>query len=160
MSAIVVPSGMLRISREGERDRVVYPVHADGWRQLGWTVHPPELELELEEDEPEPLEVDGSPLGVVIEPGSEGEGDLESEAEQTQPEPLEPLDLEGMTKAQIVAVVQERYGVNLDTSATRAELIEQAQLLEAGVGASPAVGAESAEQAATGGEDAVPELMI
>lgn len=159
---LMVPSGMLRISKDGEADRLIYPVHADGWRQLGWTVHPPAMELE--DEEPEALGVDGSPLPVGIEPDPEGEGggetDGEGEGEGEGGEPgAEPLDLDGMTKAQIVAAVQERYGVNLDTSATRAELIEQAQQLEAGAAAGGAAVADVAEDQA-GGEEVVPELML
>ena len=36
-NVLSVPSGMLRISKEGETDRIIYPVHAEGWRSIGWT---------------------------------------------------------------------------------------------------------------------------
>lgn len=200
MSAIVVPSGMLRISREGERDRVVYPVHADGWRQLGWTVHPPELELEEDEDEEtQPLEeesdellagelgVDGTGLpadagdgdgGSGGEPvavaelsgagdsggGGEPGGDVGPEA------PIVVPAFEGMTKAEIIATVSEHYGVMLDSSQTKAELVAAAQGLASEVAAVPGgaepegadEGGNAAEDLVTGSSDepAVPELLL
>jgi hypothetical protein len=51
-----IPSGMLRISKAGEPDQVIYPVHADGWRQLGWTVQPPLTDQELDEQLEEEIE--------------------------------------------------------------------------------------------------------
>ncbi len=44
-SARPIPPGMLRVSKKGEEDRVVFPVHAQGWARHGWSVHfPPEDE--------------------------------------------------------------------------------------------------------------------
>jgi hypothetical protein len=43
----------------------------------------------------------------------------------------EPTDFQAMTKAQIVEFCSSVYGVELDGSQTKAELVEQATALEA-----------------------------
>jgi hypothetical protein len=190
MSAIVVPSGMLRISREGETDRVVYPVHADGWRQLGWTVHPPELELD-EDGEPEYLGVDGEPAelagdGAVLPPdeldgapdagtgeagvptvddGSDGESGPDAAG---GPEgPVAVPDFGAMTKAEIIATASADYGVMLDSSQTKAELVAAARGLAAEVAMASAEdqgegdrGDAEALAAGGGDEPAVPALLL
>jgi hypothetical protein len=202
MSAIVVPSGMLRISRQGEADRVVYPVHADGWRQLGWTVHPPEFELEEDNEEPRELEVeadelladelgvdgtglaadagdgvgdsDAEPVAVAELSGSGTSGDSggggEPAGDVGSEPPIAVPAFEGMTKAEIIATVSEHYGVMLDSSQTKAELVAAAQALAAEVAAAPGgaepeggdEGGNDAEDLVTGGSDepAVPELLL
>jgi hypothetical protein len=35
------PEGMLRLLKDGEEDRFCFPVHVDGWRELGWQVELP-----------------------------------------------------------------------------------------------------------------------
>ena len=171
MSAIVVPSGMLRISKGGETDRVVYPVHADGWRTLGWTVHPPVLELE-EDDQPPDLGVDGAELPAG-ELGVDGTGLLLDEgvrdggpgAEDGPVAPIAVPAFEAMTKAEIIATAAEHYGVMLDSSQTKAELVAAAQgLATEGVAASGAGDGEveGAEALVPGDSDepAVPELLL
>ncbi len=151
-SDLMVPSGMLRISRQGEVDRVIYPVHADGWRQQGWTVHPPVLDSEDEQEPPQPLAMDGTLL-------SQDGADLGGEGEAEPPFP-EPIDLERLTKAQIEQVMLDRYGVNLDTSHTRAQLIAAAQAV---ISAAPAAEADPQEEPeARDGEvgAVVPQLLI
>ena len=77
---LAAPAGMLLISKEGEQDRIIYPVHADGWRRLGWRIHPPQAEQELEDDEhvedgdPAALEAEGDehlPAGLLLETGGQ-----------------------------------------------------------------------------------------
>jgi hypothetical protein len=191
MSAIVVPSGMLRISREGEADRVVYPVHAEGWRQLGWTVHPPELELE-EDDEPQDGELHGDGSGAPPDGGGEGdaaagpepaaelsgasgggepdgEGGADTEAAAEAPMPVP--DFAAMTKAEIIATAAEHYGVMLDSSQTKAELVAAAQDLAAAMEAEAATAAGDGQGEGGGGdtealvpggtdEVAVPDLLL
>lgn len=125
---LAAPAGMLLISKEGEQDRIIYPVHADGWRRLGWTIHPP-APLGEEDEEPPLLAVDG---GEILD-------DEDAENGQVTPPPLE---LERLTKPQIVAAVRERFGVELDISQTRAELLASVEQLMA---ADPAVGAGEPE---------------
>ena len=122
---LAAPAGMLLISKEGEQERIIYPVHADGWRRLGWQIHTPaSLDEEDEDEEPPLLAVDGGEI-------PDGEG-----ADDNQP-PLPPLELERMTKPQIIAAVRERFGLELDLSQTRAELLASVEQLMA---ADPAVG--------------------
>lgn len=128
MSAIVVPSGMLRISKGGETDRVVYPVHADGWRTLGWTVHPPVLELE-EEDQPPYLGVDGSELLPAADEAA-GDGAV-----------VDVLDFEGLTKPEILEAAELHFGVKLDGRKNKDGLLREVEALQA----------EALEAAALGG---------
>jgi len=149
MSAIVVPTGMLRISKDGEQDRVIYPVHADGWRQLGWTVHAPEPEPDEDEaPDPQPLPV---ALGEADPPPDDGGGPT--------PVPVAGIavaDLNSMTKAAIVAAIDEHYGVKLNEGDTRAELLAAAEAVIAGADGSDADGTAEASTA----EAEVPDLLI
>ncbi len=137
---LAAPAGMLLISKDGEQERIIYPVHADGWRRLGWTIHPPKPELELEDDEdeePAALEAEGDvilPDGLLPDLDGEGAGDIENRGNGQAP----PLDVERMTKHQIVAAVRERFGLELDISQTRAELLASVEQLMA---AEPEAGA-------------------
>ena len=86
------------------------------------------LDLELEQpaatepssapDEPTPTD---EPLEPTETATSDGEALLASE----------PPDFQAMTKAQIVDYCSSVYGVELDSSQTKAELVEQATALEA-----------------------------
>ena len=86
------------------------------------------LDLELEQpaatepssapDEPTPTD---EPLEPTETATSDGEALLASE----------PTDFQAMTKAQIVDYCSSVYGVELDSSQTKAELVEQATALEA-----------------------------
>ena len=173
---LAAPAGMLLISKDGEQERIIYPVHADGWRRLGWTIHPPKPELELEEDEdedeePAALEADGHeilPDGLLPDLDAEGAGDIANTDSSQAP----PLDVERMTKPQIIAAVRERFGVELDISKTRAELlasVEQLMAAEPEAGA-PEPGAQSeplADDLGDGQDDGqddvealVPSLLI
>ncbi|MBW4531854.1 MAG: hypothetical protein KME02_14310 [Aphanothece saxicola GSE-SYN-MK-01-06B] len=176
---LAAPAGMLLISKEGEQDRIIYPVHADGWRRLGWTIHPPQPELELEDDEheedgePAALEAEGDellPAGLLLETG--GQDHQERQDKGASERTAEPLELERLTKPQIVAAVRERFGVLLDGSQTRAELLAAAEeLLDAEVhdgqikteSTGPGKGIGEAEGEGNGqseGEELVPSLLI
>ena len=89
---LAAPAGMLLISKEGEQERIIYPVHADGWRRLGWQIHTP-APLDEEDEEPPVLAAD---VGEI----PDGQG-----ADDNQP-PLPPLDVERMTKPQIIGAVR------------------------------------------------------
>jgi hypothetical protein len=169
---LAAPAGMLLISKQGEQDRIIYPVHADGWRRLGWTIHPP-APLGEEDEEPPLLAVAGGeipPDGLLPDIDGEDADDIENTGNGQAP-PL-PLDVERMTKPQIVAAVRERFGLELDISQTRAELlasVEQLMAVEPAAGA----GAHETKQEAlieslsdgqgedqTDGEELVPSLLI
>jgi hypothetical protein len=105
----------------------------------------PELDPELPPDpEPDPdpelemAELDGqtSPAGVESDPSSEPDlAELElapapdSETTEAMPRPA-GTDFQAMTKAQIIEHCSSVYGVDLDGSQTKAELVEQATALE------------------------------
>ena len=132
-------------------------MHLAGWQALGWQLHTQPAEA-APEPEPEPLSEPEPEPEPAPQPASELVDALDLEPEQpaaTEPasapdeptpteEPLEtttdggeallasePPDFQAMTKAQIVDFCSTVYGVELDSSQTKAELIEQATALEA-----------------------------
>ena len=152
-----LPPSQLLISKDGVT-RSIWPVHLAGWQALGWQLQTdaatPEPEPEQPEpDQPEPEQpetdqeagLDGEPEAEpVLEPALEPALAAESPA-ITEPEPstetatggggeallaAELPDFQAMTKAQIVEYCSAVHGVDLDSSQTKAELIEQATALE------------------------------
>jgi hypothetical protein len=139
------PEGMLRITK-GSESRFIWPVHAQGWLDLGWTVVLPvnpgvqALEQELASAEPAPLTdpTEDLPVSTAVPPDL-----LLGTAEQALAEdsptgevaavPLleEPLDYGAMTKAQIIEHCAQSHGVMLDSSLTKAQLVEEAERLDA-----------------------------
>jgi hypothetical protein len=181
-----IPPGMLRVSKTGEEDRVVFPVHAEGWARQGWSVDSgPEGEEsedeepgELEPEDVEPAAPEGAlgkedggdppptpeelPPPVDLSP-SPGEGELEGGEALLA---TEAPDFEAMTKAQIVEFCSTTYGVVLDGSQTKAQLVAQAQDL-ATAPAAPEEGGEPSDSGADEVGDgslgfgvAVPDLGI
>jgi len=158
----LLPPSQLLIGKDGVT-RSIWPVHLAGWQALGWQLlspasrgdDPAPVDAEDNAQEPE---------APVTEPELVDAGDLESEPlEATEPAPAadefaptgEPLesaatttsyaeallateatDFQAMTKAQIVEFCSTVYGVELDGSQTKAELVEQAMALEAQASAS------------------------
>ncbi len=122
-----IPEGMVRIAF-GSSYRFIWPVHLGGWQSLGWLLQPAAAE-----QAPEPR----LPAVVQATPEPEPEPELEPEPEPA-PEPAteeamapaHATDFQAMTKAQIVEYCSTVYGVELDGSQTKAELIEQAMALE------------------------------
>jgi len=148
--ASLLPPSQLLIAKDG-LSRSIWPVHLAGWQALGWQLlspasggddpapvdtadNAPEPELvdalDLEPEQPEATE----PAPAAGEPAPTGEP-LESAATTTSDgEALlatEATDFQAMTKAQIVEFCSTVYGVELDGSQTKAELVEQATALEA-----------------------------
>lgn len=151
-----IPEGMVRIVLGGSY-RFIWPVHLGGWQSLGWQLQPaaglmapeprlPEPEPELEPELEPNLIPDPAP-----DPEEETDQDLElgSESDVTEPMSLAagtelqsapvgtdlqsaPLGatFQAMTKAQILEHCSSVYGVELDGSQTKAELVEQAIALE------------------------------
>ena len=91
---LAAPAGMLLISKDGEQERIIYPVHADGWRRLGWTIHTHAPVLEEDEDEqPAALEAEDDellPAGLLLETSGQSHQERQDKgASETTSEPLE-----------------------------------------------------------------------
>jgi len=156
----LLPPSQLLIGKDGAT-RSIWPVHLAGWQALGWQL----LSPASGGDEPAPVDaVDNVLETEAPDPDLVNAGDLEPEQpEATEPAPApdeptstgEPLesaatttrdgeallateatDFQAMTKAQIVEFCSTTYGVELDGSQTKAELVEQATALEAQASAS------------------------
>ena len=150
-----LPPSQLLIGKDGAT-RSIWPVHLAGWQALGWQL----LSPASGGDDPAPVDAEDNALETEApEPDLVDAGDLEPE-QPAAPEPApaadepiptgEPLesaatttsdgeallateatDFQAMTKAQIVEFCSTVYGVELDGSQTKAELVEQATALEA-----------------------------
>ena len=143
----LLPPSQLLIGKDSAT-RSIWPVHLAGWQALGWQLlspasggdepvpvdsgdNAPEPELadalDLEPEQPEapdpaPTPDDPTPTDNPLETTTDGgEALLATEA----------TDFQAMTKAQIVEFCSTAYGVELDGSQTKAELVEQATALEA-----------------------------
>ena len=159
----LLPPSHLLITKDGE-NRSIWPVHLAGWQALGWQLQTQPVEAAPEPDQPEPEQgagPDGEPQPEpVLEPALERE-----EAATTELEPptetatggagggdallaAEVTDFQAMTKAQIVDYCSVVHGVELDSSQTKAELIEQATALEAQAGDSSTATSEGSNDAA------------
>ena len=146
LSDPAIPEGMVRISA-GAEHRFIWPVHLGGWQSLGWQLQEAAAELPVAPTvaidltaplAPEPEEV-AQPL-LAVEPAAVPEAQWDPEP-QPEPEPAaEPKpdvatapvpapDFQAMTKAQILEHCSSVYGVELDGSQTKAELVEQATAL-------------------------------
>ena len=143
LSDPAIPEGMVRISA-GAEHRYIWPVHLGGWQSLGWQLQEAATELPVAPTgadlpsapsggidliaplAPEPEQV-AQPL-LAVEP----EAVLEQEAEPepaAAPASMPAPDFQAMTKAQILEHCSSVYGVELDSSQTKAELVEQATAL-------------------------------
>ncbi len=169
--SLLSPSQLL-IVKDGE-SRSIWPVHLAGWQALGWQLHtqPPEA---VPEPQPEPVqEAEPEPQPAPeLEPGAEpaplAETSTADVSELPSPELVEPAvptgatttdggeallasqptDFQAMTKAQIVEFCSTVYGVELDSSQTKAELVEQATALEAQASGSTTATSEGSNDAA------------
>ena len=129
-----IPEGMVRIVQGGSY-RFIWPVHLGGWRSLGWQLQPaagliapeprlPEPELALSAQPPSEVVEDlapVAPVGADLQSASFGADSLSAPLGAT---------FQAMTKAQIIEHCSSVYGVELDGSQTKAELVEQAIALE------------------------------
>jgi len=151
------PEGMLRISKTGEEEELfIWPVHRREWLALGWRVdgaadggptplvHAPLVSGPLVSG---PLvsgplvsaPVVSGPLVPKVDQPAElsaqvtGQVALPEATAVVLPEVVTPAvvlpDFEVMTKAQIIDFCGVNYGVQLDGSATKAVLVEQALVL-------------------------------
>jgi hypothetical protein len=158
------PSRLL-IRKDGQI-RSIWPVHLAGWQQLGWQLHTPtETPADgLEPEEPEETEQvepaqapESLPVPQVFEP------QLLAPLRPTpvaEPPPADAPPVAGeavlagevpnfqsMTKAEITAFCASTFGVSLDGSMTKAELVASATALLQGAlpQGTPAQGAEPHE---------------
>ena len=128
---LAAPEGMVRLSK-GDQTEFCFPCHIDGWMALGWQAHLPSL-----------VPTDDGPL---LPPSAPGMAVIEQNhndrplVEPGQPVPDQVLcdepqldeqlpDYGAMTKAQIIAEVERRYGLALDGGMTKAELVAEAERL-------------------------------
>jgi len=133
LSDPAIPEGMVRISA-GAEHRFIWPVHLGGWQSLGWQLQEAAADLPVGAIDliaplaPEPEEV-AQPL-LAVEPEAVPEADWQLEPEpEAAPAPMPAPDFQAMTKAQILEHCSSVYGVELDGSSTKAELVEQATAL-------------------------------
>jgi hypothetical protein len=150
-----LPPSQLLISKDGVT-RSIWPVHLAGWQALGWQLQADAATPEPEPEQPEPEQPEPEQPETDQESGLDGEPEAEpvlapameqESAGITEPEPptetatggagggeallaAEAPDFQAMTKAQIVEYCSAIHGVDLDSSQTKAELIEQATALE------------------------------
>ena len=125
--------------------RFIWPVHLGGWQSLGWQLQ------EAAAFTPIGVDMPGAPTGatpeellpgvvptdlIVLEPEEVAqpllavEPTVEPAAEpDPEAEPVPAPDFQAMTKAQILEHCSSVYGVELDGSQTKAELVEQATAL-------------------------------
>ena len=150
--AALLPPSQLLIAKDGVT-RSIWPVHLAGWQALGWQLlssanggdDPAPVEAGANAPEPEPELVDALELTPTGEP-------LESTATTTTSDgeallATEATDFQAMTKAQIVEFCSTVYGVELDGSQTKAELVEQAMALEAQTSGSSTATSDAADGA-------------
>ena len=155
------PEGMLRISKTGEEELFIWPVHRREWLALGWRVVgaadgglTPLVSVPLVSGPLVSAPVVSGPLVLaplvpkVDQPGElsaqvTGQVALPEATAVVLPEVVTPAvvlpaavlpavvlpDIEVMTKAQIIDFCGVNYGVQLDGSATKAVLVEQALVL-------------------------------
>lgn len=152
LSDPAIPEGMVRISA-GAEHRFIWPVHLGGWQSLGWQLQEAATELPVA---PTPgADLPDAPTGAIdliaplapeleevaqpllaVEPEAVPEAQWEPEPEpaaepkpDAAPAPVAAPDFQAMTKAQILEHCSSVYGVELDGSQTKAELVEQATAL-------------------------------
>lgn len=155
------PEGMLRISKTGEEELFIWPVHRREWLALGWRVVgaadgglTPLVSVPLVSGPLVPGPLVSAPLVLaplvpeVDQPAElsaqvTGQVALPEATAVVLPEVVTPAvvlpaavlpavvlpDFEVMTKAQIIDFCGVNYGVQLDGSATKAVLVEQALVL-------------------------------
>ena len=125
---LAAPEGMVRLSK-GDQTEFCFPCHIDGWMALGWQAHLPSL---VPTDDGPLLPPSAPGMAVIeqnhndrplVEPGQPG-------PDQELPDAQLP-DYGAMTKAQIIAEVERRYGLALDGGMTKAELVAEAERLTA-----------------------------
>jgi len=152
----------LLISKDGQT-RSIWPVHLAGWQALGWQLLAlPEMAAVAEAMEvlEEPAAIAPPPPATPLQPdqAATSTNPAPSMADQSPAAAGEALlageepNFQAMTKAEITAFCGQTFGVSLDGSMTKAELVATATgLLQEATG-------QGADAAAEGADD--PELEL
>jgi hypothetical protein len=154
----------LLISKDGQ-SRSIWPVHLAGWQALGWQLHAPQEMAEMAEA----AEVMEAPAAIALPQAAEPPPLDQAETSTTpapsmaDPPPVaageallagEEPNFQAMTKAEITAFCGQTFGVSLDGSMTKAELVATATgLLQEATG-------QGAEAAAEGPAAEAPDLEL
>jgi hypothetical protein len=162
----------LLISKDGQ-SRSIWPVHLAGWQALGWQLHVPQEMAEVAEA----MEVMEEPAAIAPPPPATPLQPDQAEPSNTPAPPMADLppaaagevllageepNFQAMTKAEITAFCGQTFGVSLDGSMTKAELVATATgLLQEATGQGAEADATTAEPAeAEGSADAELELAL
>ena len=149
----------LLISKDGQ-SRSIWPVHLAGWQALGWQLHVPQEMAEVAEA----MEVTEEPAAIAPPPPATPPLPDQAEPSTTPAPPMADLPpaaageallageeptFQAMTKAEITAFCAQTFGVSLDGSMTKAELVATATgLLQEATGQGAEAAATTAEPAA------------
>jgi len=159
----------LLISKDGQ-SRSIWPVHLAGWQALGWQLHAPQEIAEVAEAMEEPAAIAPPPPATPLQPDQAEPSTIPAPPMADLPpaaagEALlagEEPNFQAMTKAEITAFCAQTFGVSLDGSMTKAELVATATgLLQEATGQGAEAAATTAEPAeAEGSADAELELAL
>jgi len=156
----------LLISKDGQT-RSIWPVHLAGWQALGWQLHASQEAVDGEQDpaateqlqsaEPPPpdqAETSTTPAPSIADPPPAAAGEALLAGEEP--------NFQAMTKAEITAFCGQTFGVSLDGSMTKAELVATATgLLQEATGQGAEAAATTAKPAAAEGSAAeAPDLEL
>ncbi len=158
----------LLISKDGQT-RSIWPVHLAGWQALGWQLHASQ-EAEMAEVMEAPAAIALPPPATPLQP-DQAETSTTPAPSMADPPPAaageallagEEPNFQAMTKAEITAFCGQTFGVSLDGSMTKAELVATATgLLQEATGQGAEAAASTAEPAAgEGSADAELELAL
>jgi hypothetical protein len=137
--AALLPPSQLLIGKDGAT-RSIWPVHLAGWQALGWQLlstanggeEPVPVDTGDNAPEPEPEQPEAPETAPTLDEPTPPDDPLETTTDGGEALlASQPTDFQAMTKAQIVEFCSTVYGVELDGSQTKAELVEQATALEA-----------------------------
>jgi hypothetical protein len=146
----------LLISKDGQ-SRSIWPVHLAGWQALGWQLHAPQEMAEVAEAMEEPAAI-APPQPATPPPPDQAENSTTLAPSMADPTPAaagealladEEPNFQAMTKAEITAFCAQTFGVSLDGSMTKAELVATATgLLQEATGQGAGAAATTTEPAA------------
>jgi len=151
----------LLISKDGQT-RSIWPVHLAGWQALGWQLHVPLEMAEMAEVMEAPAAIAPPPPATPLQPDQAATSTTPAPS-MADPPPVaageallagEEPNFQAMTKAEITAFCGQTFGVSLDGSMTKAELVATATgLLQEATG-------QGAEAAAEGAAAEAPDLEL
>jgi hypothetical protein len=123
----------LLISKDGQ-SRSIWPVHLAGWQALGWQLHAPQEMAEVAEamEEPAAIALPTPATPLLPDQAETSTTPAPSMADQSPAAAGEALlageepNFQAMTKAEITVFCAKTFGVSLDGSMTKAELVATA----------------------------------